>query len=126
MVRMLQDHWKRGTWLDMVDLYITATEFSRRKYITAGIPAEKIAVKPHVNLSDTVKENRDQGYALYAGRLTPEKGVRVLLEAWKKKAYLPLKIVGDGPMAAELKKEFQGIRSRFPGVLSRKAVTTNA
>ncbi len=115
MVRMLQDHWKRGTWLDMVDLYITATEFSRRKYITAGIPAEKIAVKPHVNLSDTVKENRDQGYALYAGRLTPEKGVRILLEAWKKKAYLPLKIVGDGPMAAELKKEFQGIEVDFLG-----------
>ena len=110
VVRMLQDHWKRGTWLDMVDLYITATEFSRRKYITAGIPAEKIAVKPNVNLTDTVKENQDQGYALYAGRLTREKGVQVLLEAWKKKTYLPLKILGDGPMAAELKKELQDIK----------------
>ena len=110
VVRMLQDHWKRGTWLDMVDLYITATEFSRRKYIMAGIPAEKIAVKPNVNLSDTVKENQDQGYALYAGRLTPEKGARVLLEAWKKKACLPLKIVGDGPLAAELKKGFEDIQ----------------
>src|SRR3989338_6862090 len=61
MVRMLKSHWDKKTWVDQVDLYITATEFSKRKYITAGIPPEKIAVKPHVDPNGSLKENSDKG-----------------------------------------------------------------
>lgn len=120
MVRMLKSHWDKRTWIDQVDLYITATEFSRRKYITAGIPPEKIAVKPHVDPDGSWKENSDKGYALFVGRLTPEKGVDVLLKAWKKKPLLPLKVLGDGPQAAKLKKEAQGISQvEFLGFVSQ-------
>lgn len=121
VVRMLKTHWDQRTWLDQVDLYITATEFSRRKYMTAGIPAEKIAVKPHVEPNHLVGENTDKGYALFVGRLTPEKGIDVLLKAWKKRPLLPLKILGDGPQAAELKKEAQGINQvEFLGFVSQE------
>lgn len=120
MVRMLENHWKRRTWLTGVDRYITATEFSRRKYIAGGIPAERIVVKPNVHANGVYKENQDQGYALYAGRLTPEKGVQVLLKAWKKKALLPLKVVGDGPWGAEFKRQAQDIREvEFVGFVAK-------
>ncbi len=108
VVRMLKAHWDKRTWLDQVDLYIAATEFSRRKHIAAGIPPERIVVKPHVDVDGLLRENSDQGYALFAGRLSPEKGVEVLLKAWKKRSLLPLKILGDGPAAIELKRQSQG------------------
>ena len=41
-------------------------------------------------------------YALFVGRLTEEKGVRLLLEAWRENPPLPLKIVGDGPLRGEV------------------------
>ena len=44
------------------------------------------------------------GYFLYAGRLTEEKGVRVLIECWKGGSELPvLKIAGIGPLQDEIK-----------------------
>ncbi len=44
-------------------------------------------------------------YALFAGRLTPEKGISTLLEAWRELGgELPLQIAGDGPMAPEVER----------------------
>jgi glycosyltransferase involved in cell wall biosynthesis len=43
----------------------------------------------------------DQGYMLFAGRLSPEKGVVTMLDAWRLDPALPrLLIAGDGPLAA--------------------------
>lgn len=96
-VWMLERNWKKGTWKDLVDCYITATEFSRQKYIAGGISPEKIRVKPHF-LNASPKRREDLGnYALYVGRLSPEKGVRILLEAWRHIKDIPLKIMGSGP-----------------------------
>lgn len=119
MVRMLKDHWSKNTWLDQIDFYIAGTEFARQKYITAGIPSEKIVVKPNIDPNDRLMENIDKGYALFVGRLAPEKGVDVLLEAWRKRSILPLKILGDGPQAALLKKQAQGLdQIEFLGFVS--------
>ena len=111
MVRMLENYWKKGTWIKDVDMYITATEFGRRKYIAAGIPSERIVVKPNIDREKVSmeQESQDGGYALYAGRLSPEKGVEVLLKAWRKKSLLPLKIAGDGPLTDQLKRDAEGI-----------------
>jgi glycosyltransferase involved in cell wall biosynthesis len=46
---------------------------------------------------------QDGGYALFVGRLSPEKGLRTLLDAWRRlKNTIPLRIVGDGPLRPEL------------------------
>lgn len=103
LVKMLQDHWKKDTWRTMVDCYITATEFSRQKYIRAGIPKDRIVVKSNFLYPDPKGKNHDGGYALYVGRLSTEKGVDVLLKAWQTIKDVPLKIAGQGPLGDELK-----------------------
>jgi len=54
-------------------------------------------------------------YALFLGRLAPEKGVRTLLEAFALlQNAIPLRIVGDGPLRTEL--EAKKNRARLPSV----------
>lgn len=103
MARMLMAHQKKQTWNKKVDRYITATEFTRKKYVESGIPPEKISIKPHFIFAGNNSPVSDQGYALYMGRLSPEKGVDVLLKAWERLPQIPLKIMGSGPLAEELK-----------------------
>lgn len=95
---MLAWHRLLRTWHDRVSVYVCMTEFARRKFAEAGLPAHKIVVKPHF-VQDPGTGNGSGGYALFVGRLSPEKGVATLLKAWKLLGgRIPLKIVGDGPL----------------------------
>jgi len=95
---MLAIHRWLKTWQKQVDVYIALTEFSRRKFIEGGLPAEKIVVKPNFLDCDPGTRERNGSYALFVGRLSPEKGVGTLLQAWRCLKEIPLKIVGDGPL----------------------------
>jgi glycosyltransferase involved in cell wall biosynthesis len=91
-------HRAFGTWQNRVDYYFTLTEFARQKFIAAGWPAEKIAVKPNFVYPDPRPGTGAGGYAVFVGRLSPEKGIGTLLEAWRQLPEpIPLKIVGQGP-----------------------------
>ena len=71
----------------------------------AAFLAEKIFVKPNYLQTDPGKGDGNGHYALFVGRLTPEKGISTLLDAWRQiGADLPLQIAGDGPMAADVEK----------------------
>ncbi len=92
-----------GTYRDEVDQYIALTDFSRDKFVSAGLPAELITVKPNFVSPDPGVQTDPEHYAVFVGRLTEEKGIRFLLFAWKTIAKgLPLKILGDGPLRAEV------------------------
>jgi glycosyltransferase involved in cell wall biosynthesis len=95
---MLTAHRWLQTWRDQVDIYIALTEFSRRKFIEGGLPAEKIVVKPNFVYPAPGCRAGSGGYALYVGRLSTQKGVRTLLQAWQQLSGVPLKTVGDGPL----------------------------
>jgi glycosyltransferase involved in cell wall biosynthesis len=110
---MITIHNLLRTWTKKVDRYIALSEFSRNKYIEGGLPAEKIVVKPNCIHEDPGVGDGGGGYALFVGRLTREKGIGTLLAAWKRlDGRIPLKIVGEGPMAAETARTASGI----PGV----------
>ncbi|HET7872376.1 MAG TPA: glycosyltransferase family 4 protein [Terriglobales bacterium] len=96
---MIGLHNLMRTWSTKVHGYIAVSEFARAKYITAGLPEEKIAVRPNFLHPAPEPGHGGGGYALYVGRLSPEKGIATLLKAWKAaKDPLPLKIVGEGPL----------------------------
>jgi glycosyltransferase involved in cell wall biosynthesis len=99
---MLTVHRSLDTWRKQVDLYIVATEFYRRKFIQGGIPEDKIVVKPFCVDPDPGVKNCRGDYALFIGRLVPEKGVRTLLAAWERLGDIPLKIRGNGPLLNEV------------------------
>jgi glycosyltransferase involved in cell wall biosynthesis len=104
---MLTAHRAMRTWTQMVDVYISLTEFARQKFIAGGLPAEKIVVKPNFVNPDPGIGGGSGGYALFVGRLSTEKGLDTLLAAWQLldgKVKVPLKIVGDGPLASEVMK----------------------
>src|SRR3989338_1070067 len=109
IAKMLMDHWKKRTWQDMVDMYITASRFGRQKLIAAGIDGGKITVKPNFVYPDPGVSGkiRCKRYALYIGRLSAEKGVNVLLAAWRSVPDFPLRIIGDGPLSGSLKDYVQ-------------------
>lgn len=100
---MLTLHRLLKTWTEQVDLFIVLTEFAKQKFIEGGLPAEKIVIKPNF-VTDTGMGQGRGNYALYVGRLSPEKGIDTLLEAWKTIGdRIPLKIIGDGPLALKVK-----------------------
>jgi glycosyltransferase involved in cell wall biosynthesis len=103
---MLTVHRNRETWTNMVDRYIVLTEFARRRFVSAGLPAEKITVKPNCVDPDPGMKTGAGSYALFVGRISEEKGTPTLLKAWRQ---LPrtfsLRVIGDGPARAQLESE---------------------
>ncbi|MFQ5616442.1 MAG: glycosyltransferase [Anaerolineales bacterium] len=98
---MLVAHRALRTWQKMVDVFIALTEFGRQKFIEGGLPADKIVVKPNFLYPDPGPGPGGGDYVLFVGRLSPEKGIETLLAAWRRlRGQIPLKIVGDGPLAS--------------------------
>ncbi len=95
---MIGIHRVMGTWRRRIDLYVALSAFARRKFIEGGLPAERIVVKPNFVHPDPGAGNGDGSYALYAGRLSREKGIGTLMEAWARVRSVPLVIAGDGPL----------------------------
>jgi glycosyltransferase involved in cell wall biosynthesis len=100
---MLGIHRWLHTWARDVDVFITLTEFARAKFIAGGLPPEKLLVKPNFLSPDPGTGTGRGGYAIFVGRLVPEKGVATVLAAWERwEGELPLKIVGTGPLGMDV------------------------
>jgi glycosyltransferase involved in cell wall biosynthesis len=96
---MLAAHRLVGTWKSKVNRYVVSTKFYQRKFADAGIPGKRIAFKPHFIETDPGVRVRPGDYAIFIGRLSPEKGVSTLLKAWERLKHVPLRIRGEGQMA---------------------------
>jgi glycosyltransferase involved in cell wall biosynthesis len=111
---MITAHDLIGTWKSAVDRYIALTQFARRKLSENGIPSQKILVKPNYLDPDPGAKQGPGEYAIFVGRLSPEKGIRTLLEGWRRlKMPIPLVILGEGPCRPEViaaSKEMNSIR----------------
>lgn len=101
---MLAMHRAVGTWKNAVNRYIALTDFGRQKFIQSGLPATRITVKPNFLQRDPGVGEHQGGYMLFVGRLTEEKGIMPLLEAWKSLPEIPLKVVGDGPLLEDARQ----------------------
>jgi glycosyltransferase involved in cell wall biosynthesis len=103
---MLQVHRAKGTWNESIDGYVALTNFARKKFIQGGLPGAAVHVKPNFLAEDPGERTSEGRSVLFIGRLSAEKGVKVLVEAWKKiSAPIPLVIMGDGPLRHLLEAE---------------------
>ena len=123
---MLAFHRALDTWRGSVTRFIALTEFARRKFVDAGFPLHSLVVKPNFADHDPGERVGPGTYALFVGRLLENKGLRVLLNAWKQlPEQYPLHIVGDGPDRSTLQaqaREWQLTGVTFRGRLSHQEV----
>ena len=88
----------KNIYTNKIDFIITPSEFYRGKMIEDGIPENKIkALHNFVELKDYDLETSDEEYALYFGRLSKEKGILNLINAFTKLKEGKLYIAGEGP-----------------------------
>jgi len=120
---MLAFHRARGTWKREISCYVALTNFSKSKFVEGGLPADRIFVKPNFVDPDPYARGGDGDYALFVGRLSPEKRVSTVLQAWKRlRISIPIVVIGGGPDQAEL--EAQAVKDsltnvRFLGQVTR-------
>ncbi len=112
-----------GGVIDKISGFICLTEFFKLKMQEAGVPESKLFVRPNFVYAPSLPEGETpgNGYALFMGRLSPEKGCWTLIRAFEKLPQVPLKIMGTGPIEQELRDyiceknirniEFLGFRS---------------
>lgn len=82
---------------DRVGAFSAPTHFVRDKCSAAGYPAERIHVVPNVVPIPHEPATPSQGeYGAYAGRLSAEKGIDVLMAA-ARRCRVPIVVAGQGP-----------------------------
>lgn len=103
------EYIRKKKWYDQVNLFICPSEFYRKKLTEGHFTHSPIITLRNPLPVDTAFEctESDEGYVLYFGRLSPEKGVSTLIEA-AKKCNCRLVILGAGPQEAELKASAEG------------------
>lgn len=102
-------HSLAGTWDRMVTRYIALTPYMKEWFVAGGFPAEKICVKPNFT-ADTPPGTGMANRFVFVGRLTVEKGVSVLLEAWRRASLeSSLHILGTGPDEIQLRAQASGM-----------------
>lgn len=90
-------HDKLGTWKNYVSRYIALTEFAASKLGGSRVPKERIRIKPNF-VADAGEGEGSGGFALFAGRLSGEKGIQTLIDADATgRLAMPVYIAGDGP-----------------------------
>jgi glycosyltransferase involved in cell wall biosynthesis len=95
-----------GIYRRWVDLYIAPSRFLYEMMVAEGLPAERIVHLPNYTEPDRIHaQSEGEGYGLYAGRISQEKGVLTLIRALVKVPELPFIFLGIGPLAFQLRRE---------------------
>ena len=115
VVRLQQRAHRHQTWHRQVHRFIALTEFAKGKFVAGGLPAERISVKPNF-AGPLINPMQDRQGVVFVGRLSPEKGVRTLVESWARLPHIPLTIIGDGP-AREALEQMAPSNVAFRGAL---------
>lgn len=102
----------KHAWRNLVSAYICISAAQRDTLQPFGLPPDRVFVKwnlvPYVQRRSI--SDRRRPVVMFAGRLTPVKGLRLLMEAWDEYAAssgspgLQLEVAGAGPMEEELRR----------------------
>jgi glycosyltransferase involved in cell wall biosynthesis len=99
-----------------VDRFVAPSKFMRDA-IALRFGLDKVIHIPNgIDASRIRRSAEDEGYVLYLGRLSPEKGVETLLRAHADGAAWRLVIAGTGPLLEQLQRKFSS--AEFKGHLA--------
>lgn len=94
-------HRSLGTF-DIPALFLAVSPFVRDKHVAAGFPPHRVRVKSNFAWAAPRREGPGEHF-VFLGRLSEEKGLTTLLEAWRG-IPAPLLVVGDGPEGDRLRE----------------------
>jgi glycosyltransferase involved in cell wall biosynthesis len=100
--------------------WIAISHAQKEIHTRFGIPSERITVLYHCYRGPLLSRAVRGRDVLFVGRLSPEKGVQILIEAWKKMEIRDrsLWIVGEGPLRGHLQELARTCPNiRFAGML---------
>ena len=100
----LRNMWARlsGSVARAVSIYACPTRFAADMLIKSGYPGERVRVIYNFcDLPDAAPRTHDGSYVGYLGRISPEKGLDVLIDAARRTG-LPTKIAGDASSMPQL------------------------
>lgn len=120
-------HRRRGTF-DRIDRFVALTSFTADKLVEGGLaPREKVRVLGNFLPSPLPEpagvapdDPAGGGYALFLGRLSREKGVHLLVEAFAGLPSVPLKIAGSGPEAEALARRIESLGATNVELIGRR------
>lgn len=101
-------HRALGTWTRQVGAFLVLNEFIAEIMERIGLPADRVLVVPNFvedpgprHISPT-----ESDLVLFVGRLSAEKGIELLIDAWRRVGPqgLRLVVVGEGPLRADLEQ----------------------
>ncbi|MCW7538560.1 glycosyltransferase family 4 protein [Aquabacterium sp. A7-Y] len=101
VARSLDVHRRARTLERRVQRFIALSKSSRSRFVEGGLPDDRIAVKPNFIADPGCPPVAPRDGALFVGRLSPEKGLMTLAEAWKSIDH-PLHVFGAGPLEEAL------------------------
>jgi N-acetylglucosaminyldiphosphoundecaprenol N-acetyl-beta-D-mannosaminyltransferase len=105
---MIALHRRMKTWERHVDAFVALSGFQMNKMVEAGLPEANIHIKPpfYGNPPSPLAWEERESKVIFIGRLGTEKGIHVLLDAWRHwgNGAPQLEIVGDGPERLSLQK----------------------
>jgi glycosyltransferase involved in cell wall biosynthesis len=98
-------HKSIGTYARQVDAYISTSHFAREIHLRSGVPAARSFVKPNFTRAHGGGGAGRKRVALFAGRICRDKGIHLLLDAWRRADLrdMTLQVAGDGPDLAALR-----------------------
>ena len=110
--------------LNRYELKILVLTNFHKKYLTSlGIQSSKIYVSRNpVKMNNKKLDNSKKNYFVYSGRISEEKGVNELINAFLDSNIkdFGLKIVGDGPDLKKLKNKYSKNNIEFLGLIPNK------
>jgi glycosyltransferase involved in cell wall biosynthesis len=95
----------RRRWWTGISRFFCISAAQRDLLVSAGMPGERMAVKHNFVTDPGVRRTGDGSHVLFLGRITEEKGVGLLMQAWDRLGGalgVPLVIAGTGPMQDEV------------------------
>ena len=96
----LRNFWARihKYYKNNVDVFLCLTDFQKQKLMEAGFKEDKCEVLPNFynkEILESIYHIQDRSYIAFAGRISPEKGIPVLLDAARLLPHIPFQLAGQ-------------------------------